>query len=126
MATPKEILEEICKLRCCQEQIDYPTIICKADCADETGEVSVRWLTSMHDVEIFYIKQRERGETGWNNIPEPKFCTYCGEPVPKLVKKKNPPSHCVYTDGGYYCNNCGERLQCCSCLPPEAAWECEK
>lgn len=54
---------------------------------------------------------------------EARFCPYCGTALPGFQKKEKPPSPlCVVTDGGYYCDSCGERLHGCKCLPPDAAW----
>jgi len=58
-------------------------------------------------------------------MPEAKFCTFCGEALPKMVRKATPPIPlCIVTDGGYYCDTCKQRLPC-TCLPPSAAFEPE-
>jgi len=53
-----------------------------------------------------------------------KFCPHCGKPMPEIQKRKVPLSPIAnITDGGYHCDTCNERLQCCNCWPCEAHWE---
>jgi hypothetical protein len=57
--------------------------------------------------------------------PPARFCPYCGEPLPKMVRSKIPPPppvRRVIGDSGY-CATCKERLQSCICDPPEVAFE---
>jgi hypothetical protein len=59
------------------------------------------------------------------NRPPARFCPYCGEPLPKMVRKKEPPPppvRRIIGDSGY-CETCKERLQACICDPPEVAFE---
>lgn len=72
------------------------------------------------------IEIQQSGDPEWHKRrpAEPKFCPYCATPIPKMRRMKNPPKDItVVTDGGYYCDTCQERLRCCMCLPPEAAFE---
>lgn len=54
------------------------------------------------------------------------FCPHCGTNLPE-IKLRNPvmlkKSIRRVIDGGYYCDTCKERLESCTCLPPEFAWE---
>lgn len=57
--------------------------------------------------------------------PPARFCPYCGEPLPKMVRSKvapPPPVRRVIGDSDY-CATCKERLQACICDPPEVAFE---
>jgi len=53
-----------------------------------------------------------------------RFCPWCAAEVPGLVKQPDPAEHYTcYSDGGYYCDECSERLQGCFCLPAVCAWK---
>lgn len=63
-------------------------------------------------------------EQDWTQAVPVNFCPGCGGRLPPLRRKTNPPPHLmVVTDGGYYCDECGERGQSCPCSFPSAAWE---
>lgn len=51
-----------------------------------------------------------------------KYCPFCGKDLPEIVKVEPPGPVCKCTDGGYYCDTCGERLMGCLCLKPDKAW----
>lgn len=64
------------------------------------------------------LRMRERSDS-----VTPAFCPFCGERLPKVRRKANPPQPlCVIEDGGYCCSTCGEDHRCV-CYPPEAAYE---
>lgn len=51
------------------------------------------------------------------------FCPFCAQPMPELEHAPQPGEHYMtVTDGGYYCDGCGERLEGCYCLPARCAW----
>lgn len=53
-----------------------------------------------------------------------QWCPCCGSHLPAVrMKSVQSPSLCVCTDGGYYCDTCNERLDCCWCDPIESAYE---
>ena len=53
-----------------------------------------------------------------------KFCPWCAAPMPEFEYAPQPNEHyMICTDGGYYCDECGERLDSCYCLPRECAWK---
>ena len=52
-----------------------------------------------------------------------KFCPHCSRPVPGIIRRKTTRKICSITDGGYYCDTCGERTIGCTCYPPEYAWK---
>lgn len=55
---------------------------------------------------------------------ECKFCPFCGQAVPEIQPRQKPPGKIAkITDGGYYCDTCGDRLNECECYPPEWNWE---
>lgn len=65
----------------------------------------------------------------WNDeyhcrdVKDAQFCPFCGKKLPEIELSPNPPAPiCKVTDGGYYCDTCHERLNCCQCLPPQFAW----
>lgn len=47
-------------------------------------------------------------------------CPHCAKAVPDVVERPVVEPVCAVTDGGYRCATCGERLDVCDCLPPEA------
>ena len=52
------------------------------------------------------------------------FCPFCATKIPEIVPAQPDPNkkYCQVTDGGYYCNTCKERLNACTCYPPEHLW----
>ena len=45
---------------------------------------------------------------------EPKYCPFCGEGLPEIVLRFNPPEKiATCSDGGYYCDTCSKRLNEC-------------
>lgn len=55
------------------------------------------------------------------------FCPFCGQKLPEIKRREKPISPiCKVTDGGYYCDTCGERLHACKCYPCEFAWEIDE
>jgi hypothetical protein len=112
--------------KCCEEQRARPTIMAMIDFGDDddTSLLEPKWFVARLKTfdTVRYHEDR-------NAIPsnEPRFCPYCGTQLPRLVRKKKPPKKlCRVVDGGFYCDNCKERLNECSCYPPEAAWEVEE
>ena len=53
---------------------------------------------------------------------EAKFCPFCGEAVPEVERVKAPGPVVRIQDGGYCCEECGERADSCNCLPPDVCW----
>ena len=54
---------------------------------------------------------------------EPKYCPFCGEGMPEIVLRFDPPEKiATCSDGGYYCNTCNKRLSACQCYPPQWKW----
>ena len=62
----------------------------------------------------------------WRPVPV-SFCPYCGTKLPTPVKT-TPLLHPIrkVTDGGYYCDTCGDRLACCRCWPELVGWRLER
>lgn len=54
---------------------------------------------------------------------EVKFCPFCGKKLPDIEPSGSTEKICKITDGGYYCDTCGERLRVCECLPITANWK---
>ena len=107
---------------CCQAAQNYPTVVFHVDVySGDSRKAEGKWTGKL--IECVYQQNMKRSSY-FDNIPEVRFCCYCGLGLPKMVRKKKFPRHtCVVTDGGYYCNTCKERLGSCRCLPPEFAFE---
>lgn len=57
---------------------------------------------------------------------EAKCCPFCSSKMPEIrLKKKEdmPEKICRFSDGGYHCDCCGERLHACDCSPAWFCWE---
>ncbi len=51
------------------------------------------------------------------------FCPFCGAPLPEIVRVPvGRRKFATCSDGGYYCDTCGERLRACECFPPTHQW----
>jgi len=57
---------------------------------------------------------------------EAKVCSFCAAPVPEIEKVVVDGPVARVSDGGYYCDTCGERLMCCDCHPPTWEWRPKK
>jgi hypothetical protein len=104
---------------CCQAAQTQPVVwLSLEDPGNKPSDTAgARWRAKVNRDLAF------RGGDRWVH-PEVKFCPHCGENLPEMVRKKSPPEPlCRFSDGGYYCDTCKERLNCCVCLPPEAAFE---
>ncbi len=96
----------------------------------ETGDsagVVPQWF--IHDADSYYgiFTIDEKGtRIDWHSVPV-SFCPYCGMKLPTPVKTTPllSPIRKV-TDGGYYCDTCGERLMCCHCWPELVGWRLER
>jgi len=54
------------------------------------------------------------------------FCPSCGTKMPGIrLKAIQPKKVSIVTDGGYYCDTCGERLIACGCKQPSEMWEAD-
>lgn len=111
----------ILRPNCCEAAQKYPVIVFSVDFKDN-GEMIGNWYYSVNDHISRYIQLSDRN---WSaNRPPPRYCIFCSSPLPKVVRKKETPKDvCIVKDGGYYCHTCKERLQCCMCDDPSAAFE---
>lgn len=102
---------------CCKASQDYPAIALQPEL--ETGRV--RWLAATHD----FITERLYHQASWYlSRPDAQVCPYCGKALPEVRLKDPPPAPlCTYEPDSGYCDTCGERLMCCLCYPPMAAYE---
>jgi hypothetical protein len=65
-----------------------------------------------------------KNSDGFTVIEQALFCPFCGKNTPALRKKRTKPTLVMrVTDGGYYCDTCGERVIGCECARPEECWE---
>lgn len=120
-----EVMRLIPVPQCCEASRDFPTVTFSVDYADNipSDKGPGKWhVTRSTPLEEYY---RDRDDPGWwGRIPEPKFCPYCGTPLPKMRRKDPPPKTvCLITDGGYYCARCKDRLDSCLCDPISFAFE---
>lgn len=107
---------------CCKAAQEYPQLLFFAE--DGLEPTKGHWsLAHIREVHAYLPDLATR----WGDaFPEPKFCSYCGTALPKMVRKpaeRLPKPLCVVEDGGYYCSTCHERGGVCLCLPPAAAFE---
>lgn len=113
---------------CCEAARKFPTIAFFVDDGDgDSNKTEGRWVTATHDKLSTFARGKFYGDhqSRWyEDKPSPTHCPYCGEALPEMRRKaKRPRGMCRVEDGGYYCSTCKERLNCCLCLPPEAAFE---
>ena len=109
---------------CCDAIREYPIITFSVSQGDDgnltaTGHWMVRIDASFwNDYNGGHYVDYIRGK------PAPEYCPFCATPLPKMtLKNPPPPDLCRVTDGGYYCDNCKERLDSCICDPPSSAFE---
>jgi len=79
----------------------------------------VRWLE--FTVRHYLMDQN----TPWNQLVAdhtPKFCPFCGTPLPELVPRELAPTHEPAADGDY-CGTCEERSSSCKCWPLACRWK---
>ena len=50
------------------------------------------------------------------------FCPFCGTKVPEMVEVPGRDKICSFSDGGYYCDTCGDRLISCTCQVPSTQY----
>jgi hypothetical protein len=112
---------------CCEAAQKYPVVtfcLITTDDRDFDSDLAEgRWRAHLSSelLDRFYDGTREY----YLNYPEVRYCTYCGESFPMMVRKtqepKNPVCRVVGTSG--YCATCNERLMACICDPPESRFE---
>lgn len=79
--------------------------------------------------DIYESKGQEDKKPRWtirdldNKTIDCDYCPFCGKKLPEIRPRQKKMKVCVVTDGGYYCDTCGNRLHACRCPPPEFAWE---
>jgi hypothetical protein len=111
------------KLTYCDVARGFHAVAFFADMTYEAPPEGGRWRMREHDS---LGEERRMRDPDWHKkeVPGARFCPFCGALTPEMrLRAKPPPDLCVVTDGGYYCDTCGERLRSCRCLPPEAAFE---
>ncbi len=103
---------------------------------------NVKYLVSLHvDSSYFTADCKEEHLRLKNETPKWKimefgtlncyfdveYCPCCGKKLPGVrLKKRSPKKIVAVSDGGYYCDICGRRLNECSCNIPEHRWEVAK
>jgi hypothetical protein len=112
---------------CCEEARKHPSVFVGVNVYDgDSREAEAMWIVPPIPINDVRTHLMEKYGTDGLLRPSPKFCPYCGTPLPKLVRKDPfPEETCVVEDGGYYCSTCKERLNCCICFPSEHAWKIE-
>lgn len=109
---------------CCADMKAYPLVFFTVDPIGTTTADSLYPKPTWRGKYAFKEYGRERPWGRGEVSPNPKFCPYCATPLP-LVRKREvlvePIMRC--SDGGYYCDTCHERLNCCTCNDYRTAWE---
>lgn len=59
---------------------------------------------------------------GWSQFVAVEACPWCRSVVPEMKRNRRVKKVMVCTDGGYYCDTCEERLNCCECRPLTHMW----
>lgn len=113
---------------CCETAQKYPSVTFDVELGGK-GQPKGMWIAHMHSgltQEFAQVFSDDKwGRSWYMQIPEAKACPYCGTTLPKMVFVPNKPDVCRSSDHDY-CDNCGERLRNCKCLPPSAAFEPER
>lgn len=102
---------------CCQTMIDTAAVVLLTPEGVEIGKLdgTPKWGVRTGDPREGYYDTF--------GFKEAKFCPFCGQPVPEIERRTTDRKVMVVTDGGYYCDTCGERCNCCSCLPLAFHWQ---
>jgi hypothetical protein len=122
----EEIMLMIPLPQCCEGAKKYPAVHFEVGGGDEDShKVDGRWWVGLFKELEHVLARKDRDYyANADAFPEPKFCPYCGTPLPRMVRKKPmPPNICRVQDGGYYCSTCRENLNGCLCDPPASAFE---
>ena len=96
-------------------------------CCEGVEEGAVVYLNRLRDENYnekpHWFVRAWNHEFQCNSQREADFCPLCGKPVPEIERRPDVKVKvCVITDGGYYCDTCGERLMCCKCYPSVYNW----
>ena len=128
-----EAIRKIVRPTCCEAAQKYPVItfgintgflVNPSNPRDyDSGKVDGEWR--VHASSDLLSRFSDGTQRYFLDRPSAKFCPYCGEPLPKMVRKKDPPPPpvCRIIGDSDYCETCKERLQACICDPPEVAFE---
>ena len=119
------------KPTCCAAMQKFPAIVASDDgSSQDTEKCGVRWYIRIAgSLRSGLVGYEEWERDMVRRPPHPKFCPFCGTGLPQLVLKEEPPAGPVehVTDGGYYCDTCGERCGGpCRCLPTVARFRIEE
>lgn len=118
----EEALRELWTCRVRQQYDELPRLDC---CDVGRACVGISSLLENPDGPPHWLVSRwKRGEVDFGGPMHASHCPGCGQRLPDLRRKTVPPIHiAIFTDGGYYCDHCGERADSCPCSFPAAAWE---
>lgn len=114
------ILAAVPRPTCCTEAREWAPIVLRLGQKGgyDRDPDRAEWGISLEWDHITATDKRMR------NAPTPKFCPYCATPLPKMVRKEDPPSPLCRNEDDY-CGTCTERLDSCFCYPPTSAFEPE-
>ena len=120
----EDLIEMIPTPTCCKAARKYPAVTYKVNVYDgeDSHKAKGQWTIALHSE---LSRSRSMGDRSYyKRRPEPKFCPYCGTPLPEMKRKSPvPKTVCRVTDGGYDCDTCKESLNTCLCDPIESAFE---
>lgn len=108
---------------CCEAIQEYPILTFVALIGEDGNPTDGRWRVRVDssfwdDYNGGHYIDYIRG------MPAPEYCPFCATKLPVMtLKKPLPPNLSRVSDGGYYCDNCKERLDGCICDPPSSAFE---
>lgn len=107
---------------CCEEVQRLHTIfLAMPESYHEDGSGKKSLLDHKPVWRVAHFPRNEHNAHAWT--AEAKFCPHCGTSVPDVEPSGDPRKICEYSDGGYYCDTCQERLMSCRCMPSVYAWK---
>jgi hypothetical protein len=100
---------------------DYEKLWCWEDGEEKKGPADRKNMYEKYKP-LWVSGHRDLRSRCWG-LTKIKFCPHCSRPVPEIKRRKTTRKIRSITDGGYYCDTCGERIMACQCYAPEYAWE---
>ena len=128
-----EAIRKIVRPTCCEAAQKYPIITFDIDSGLDTkfcvpddydsDKVDGDWR--VHPSQELSSRFMDGTQRYYLDRPPARFCPYCGEPLPKMVRKRVPPPPpvCRIIGDSGHCETCKERLHACICDPPEVWFE---
>jgi hypothetical protein len=115
--------------KCCEAMWRFPVVTFEVDSYLDTNQDPGRWWLSSEGTRplMEILRNRDpgyyRAYAARYGLPEPRFCPYCGVPLPKMRRKVPAPRVARHEGESEICSTCDKRWHSCLCDPPEAAFE---